>query len=88
MVTAVILGVVVLAAIGILQFVRAGDRHSTMTEKEFQEEAERGSALGGAFLEIQRIVSGGKNVEYMLQRDKRPEGDSAESGDQPDPGKS
>lgn len=75
--------VVLLAIAGIAGFVREDRRYATMTEEEFEAEARRSSALGGVMLELQRIVSSGKNVEYMMQQDKHEEGNASESGDPP-----
>ena len=83
MVYVIAIGVALLAIAGIALAVSSGDRYATMSDKEFEAEAQRGSPVGSALLELQRIVSSGKNVEYMQQQDKREEGDSSESGDKP-----
>ena len=57
-----------------------------MTEEEFEAEAQRASALSGALASVQKIVSPSHRVEYIMQKDKRAEGDAAESGDSPEAG--
>ena len=79
MASAVLLIVVLLIIAAIVHAVTGESRYARMTEEEFEQDAQRGSR-GGALMEIQRIVQG-KKVEYMMQQDKREEGDSAESGD-------
>lgn len=37
-------------------------------------------------MELQGILDSSRKVEYMLQQDKQVDGDSAESGDDPQPG--
>lgn len=75
--------VVLLVIAAIVQAAIGQDRYAKMSDKEFEEEAQRGSALGGAFLEIQNVLEPQRKVEHLLQRDKRVEGDSAEAGDKP-----
>ena len=75
-------GVVILAVVGgIFHLVTGGGRYAKMTEREFEEEAQRGSALGAAMLEIQKIVDPRNKVEYLQQRDKHVQADGTESGD-------
>jgi hypothetical protein len=80
-----VLGAVVLLLVvgGILHLVSGGDRYARMTEAEFEEEAKRGSALGSAMLEVQKVVDPRNKVEYLQQRDKHVEADGAESADKP-----
>jgi hypothetical protein len=71
---------------GILQATIGKSRYSDMTEEEFEREAQSSSAVGNALMQVQGIMEPSRKVEYVLQQDKRPEGDSAESGDRaPDP---
>ncbi|GEM_PF-3178175 len=74
-------GLVLLVVAGIIFLVTGGNRYAQMTEREFEEEARRGSALGGALLEIQKVFDPKNKVEYIQQRDKHAEGDRANSGE-------
>ena len=78
--------VIALIIASIVAAVRGSDRYATMSEQEFEAEAQRGSPVGNALMEMQKIVGGGQKVEYMLKQDKREEGDSAESGGEPPEG--
>jgi hypothetical protein len=53
-----------------------------MSEEEFEAEAKRASLLGAAVMGLQKVLEP-KRVEYIMQRDKRVEGDSAEASDPP-----
>lgn len=79
------LAIAILILLGIALAVRENDRFASMTEEEFEEEAQRGPGVGNALMAMQGMISGQDKVEYMLQEDKRGEGDSAESGDKPVP---
>jgi hypothetical protein len=72
--------VVIAAIIGIVKFI-SGDRYSKMTEEEFEAEAKRGSRIGGALLEVQKLANPSLKVEYLRQQDKRVEGEQADAGD-------
>jgi hypothetical protein len=54
-----------------------------MTEEEFEAQAKRGSRIGGALLEVQKLANPSLKVEYLHQQDNRVEGEHAESGDDP-----
>ena len=82
MVPIVILGIVALVLALIIGFTSGKDRYAEMSEAEFEAEAKRGSALGAAMMGLQKMLEP-KRVEYMLQRDKRVEGQQEESGDPP-----
>ncbi|MBI3663542.1 MAG: hypothetical protein HY234_10915 [Acidobacteria bacterium] len=82
MVTAVILVVVLAVVALIVGFTTGKDRYAEMTEEEFEAEAKRSSLLGAAVMGLQKVLEP-KRVEYILQRDNRVEGDSAEAGDRP-----
>ena len=75
---AFIVGVIVLALI----IAAAENRYAKMSEEEFEEEAKRASPLGAAMLGLHQILQP-KRVEYILQRDKRPQGERPDSGDRP-----
>jgi hypothetical protein len=77
---------VVIAVVAGIVLLASGDRYSRMSDKEFEEEAKRGSAIGGAVLELQKILGGPRHVEYLQKRDKRVEEERAESGDRPQTG--
>jgi len=72
--------VVIAIVIGIVK-VASSDRYAKMTEEEFEAEAKRGSRIGGALLEVQKLANPSLKVEYLHQQDKRVEGEQAESGD-------
>jgi hypothetical protein len=72
---------IVIAAIsGIVKFI-SGDRYAKMTEEEFEAEAKRGSRIGGALLEVQKLANPSLKVEYLRLQDKRVEGEQADAGD-------
>jgi len=79
------LAIVILILLGLAQVARQGDRLASMTEEEFEAEAKRGPGVGNALMAMQGIIGGQDKVEYLLQEDKREEGDSSESGDKPSP---
>ncbi|MGB8525188.1 MAG: hypothetical protein WCD43_19660 [Candidatus Acidiferrales bacterium] len=64
----------------------SGDRYSNMTEQEFEAEARRGSRIGGAIAEVQKIVDPSHHVEYVQEEEERMEADGSESGDKPETG--
>jgi hypothetical protein len=72
--------IVIGAIIGIVKFI-SGDRYAKMTEEEFEAEAKRGSRIGGALLEVQKLANPSLKVEYLRQQDKRVEGEQADTGD-------
>jgi len=82
MVTFVILAVVAAVVALIAGFAAGKDRYAEMSEEEFEAEAKRGSLLGAAVMGLQKVLEP-KRVEYIMQRDKRVEGDSAEAADRP-----
>jgi hypothetical protein len=84
---AYILGFVIVIAI-IIGIIKAasGDRYAKMTEEEFEAEAKRGSRIGGALLEVQKLANPSHKVEYLQQQDKRVEGEQSEAGDGDAPG--
>lgn len=77
---------VIVATVYGLARVADGDRYKKMTEEEFESEAKRSSRIGGAMLEVQKMVDPGHRVEYIQQREKHAEAEKAESGDPPEPG--
>ena len=77
--------VLAFALLGIFHVIAGKSRYEGMTEEEFEAEARRGSPVGSALLEVQSILEPGRKMEYVLQQDKRAEGDSAELGDSPPP---
>ncbi len=85
---ALIAVVVVVAAICGIVNLASGDRYANMTEEEFEAEAQRARALSGVLMSVQKIVNPTHKVEYIMQKDKKAEGDSSESGDSPEAGKS
>jgi len=74
---------IVVVVIGGIVVLASGDRYSGMSDKEFEEEAKRGSRIGGGLLELQKILGGPRHVEYLQKRDKHVEAERSESGDQP-----
>lgn len=77
---------VIVAAVYGLAKVANGDHYKEMTEEEFELEAKRSSRIGGAILEAQRLIDPGHRVEYIQQREKHADAESAESGDWPESG--
>ncbi len=73
---------VVLLVVALLKLTIGPDRYAKMTEAEFEAEAKRSSPLGAGVLGLHKLLQP-KRVEYLLQRDKHLEADSAESGDRP-----
>ncbi len=84
MVTIVILAIVAGVVALIAGFAGGKDRYAEMSEAEFEAEAKRASALGAAVMGLQKVLEP-KRVEYIMQRDKRVEGEQAVSGDPPSP---
>ena len=85
MVTIVILGVVAVVLALMIGLATGRDRYAQMSEEEFEAEAKRASAHGAAVMGLQKVLEPSR-VEYMLQRDKRVEGEQAPSGDSPSAG--
>jgi hypothetical protein len=85
--TILILAVIVVAVYGFAK-IASGDRYAKMTGEEFEAEAKRSSHIGGAMLEVQKMVDPGHRVEYMQRREKHAEADTAESGGPPESGSS
>lgn len=82
MVYALILLLIVAIAALIFSMATGKNRYSEMTEEEFEAEAKRNSLSAAAVLGLQKVLEPNK-VEYILQRDKRVEGEHADSGDRP-----
>jgi mannose/fructose/N-acetylgalactosamine-specific phosphotransferase system component IID len=82
MVTAVILGIVAVVIALIIGFTTGKDRYTKMSEEEFEAEAKRASVLGAALMGLQKVIEP-KRMEYMMQRDKRVEGEQSVAGDPP-----
>jgi hypothetical protein len=72
--------VVIAAVIGIVKYI-SSDRYAKMTEEDFEAEAKRGSRIGGALLEVQKLANPSIKVEYLRQQDKRVEGEQPDAGD-------
>lgn len=85
MVTFGILAVVAVVVAIIVGSTTGKDRYAEMSEAEFEAEAKRASPLGAAMLGLQKILEPRK-VEYLMQRDKRVEGEQSVSGDPPSTG--
>ena len=62
------------------------DRYANMTEEEFEAEARRSSAIGGAVAGLQKVIDPSHRVEYVQGQNERIEVDGAESSDHPDSG--
>ena len=76
--------VVLVVLLALIIHVATGeDRYAKMTEEEFEAEARRVSLMGVAATELQRHIDPQHKVEYIAQRDKHVEADSAESDDRP-----
>jgi hypothetical protein len=84
MVTVVILGILVALIALIVGITTGKDRYAEMSEEEFEAEAKRVSPLGAAVMGLHKFFQP-KRVEYMMQRDKRVEGEQVVSGDPPSP---
>jgi len=82
MATIVILAVIVVVVALIIGVATGKDRYAEMSEEEFEAEAKRASMLGAAVMGLQKVLEP-KHVEYMMQRDKKVEGDHSVSGDPP-----
>lgn len=77
--------ILVLIVIGIVK-AASGRHYGEMTEKEFEEEAKRGSAIGSAIGGLQKIIDSGHSTEHMVEQEQRLEADRTNSGDRPKPG--
>jgi mannose/fructose/N-acetylgalactosamine-specific phosphotransferase system component IID len=80
MATIVILAVLAAFVALLIGFTTGKDRYAEMSEEEFEAQAKRASLLGAAVMGLQKVLEP-KHVEYMMQRDKKVEGDSAEAAD-------
>ena len=85
MVTFVILAVVAVVVAIIVGSTTGKDRYAEMSEAEYEAEAKRSSPIGAAMLSLQKNLEPRK-VEYLMQRDKRVEGEHSVSGDPPSTG--
>jgi hypothetical protein len=83
------IGLAVLIAL-IVAIARAadGDRYATMTEEEYEAEAQRSSRLGAAVAGLQKVIDPSHRAEYLQEQARRPEADAAEQGDTPQAGRS
>lgn len=82
MATIVILAVLAAVVALIVGFTAGKDRYAEISEEEFEAEAKRASLLGAAVMRLQKVLEP-KHVEYMIQRDKKVEGDHSVAGDLP-----
>src|SRR2546425_7799343 len=78
MVTLFLIIVVVALVIALVVSIGGSDRYSKMTEKEFEEEAERSSLLGAAMIGTQKLIQPSR-VQAMSEQKKRMEKDAAPS---------
>ncbi len=74
--------VIVALVIALVVSIGGSDRYSKMTEKEFEEEAERSSLLGAAMIGTQNLIQPSR-VQAMSKQKKRVEKDAAVPGDPP-----
>jgi len=82
MVTFFLVIVIVALVIALVLAIGGSDRYSKMTEKEFEEEAERSSLLGAAMIGTQNLIQPSR-VQAMSKQKKRVEKDAAVPGDPP-----
>jgi len=82
MVTLFLIIVIVALVIALVVSIGGSDRYSKMTEKEFEEEAERSSLLGAAMIGTQKLIQPSR-VQAMSEQKKRMEKDAAVAGDPP-----
>ena len=82
MVTFFLVIVIVALVIALVVAIGGSDRYSKMTEKEFEEEAERSSLLGAAMIGTQNLIQPSR-VQAMSKQKKRVEKDAAVPGDPP-----
>lgn len=74
--------VIVALVIALVVAIGGSDRYSKMTEKEFEEEAERSSLLGAAMIGTQNLIQPSR-VQTMLEQKKRVEKDATVPGEPP-----
>jgi len=82
MVTFFLVIVIVALVIALVLAIGGSDRYSKMTEKEFEEEAERSSLLGAAMIGTQKLIQPSR-VQAMVEQKKRVEKDAAVPGEPP-----
>ena len=82
MVTFFLVIVIVALVIALVVAIGGSDRYSKMTEKEFEEEAERSSLLGAAMIGTQNLIQPSR-VQAMFEQKKRVEKDAAVPGEPP-----
>jgi hypothetical protein len=60
------------------------DRYTKMSQKEFDEDAERKSLLGAAMVGVEKALRP-ERAQQVLEQKKRVEKDATPSGDKPSP---
>jgi hypothetical protein len=78
----VLFAVVILLLIVLVAVIGSPDRYAKMSEKEFEQDAERGSLLGAAMLGVAKALRPDR-AEQVLEQKQRVEKDATPSGDAP-----
>lgn len=78
----VLFAAVILLLIALVVVMGGPDRYAKMSEKEFEEDAERKSLLGAAMVGVEKVLRP-ERVEQVLEQKKRVEKDATASGAEP-----
>jgi hypothetical protein len=78
----VLFALVILLLIALVAVIGSPDRYVKMSEKEFEEDAERKSLLGAAMLGVEKALRPDR-AEQVLEQKQRVEKDATPSGDAP-----
>ena len=78
----VLFAAVILLLVALVVVMGSPDRYTKMSEKEFNEDAERKSVLGAAMVGVEKALRP-ERVEQVLEQKNRVEKDATPSGDAP-----
>jgi hypothetical protein len=85
MIYVIVIGILAAIVCGIVKLAST-DRYSSMTEEEFEAEAQRSSLIGGAMIGLQKVIDPGHRADYVHEQKQRIEAEDADSGDRPEAG--
>jgi hypothetical protein len=74
--TIILIGMAALLIAALIYTLSAPDRHATMTEEEFEEEARKKSLIGAALIGLDKAVQPGR-MEHVLVQKHRVEKDGS-----------
>jgi hypothetical protein len=83
--TIILVGVAVVLIGALIYTLGAPDRHETMTEEEFEEEAKKKSLVGAALVGLDKAIQPGR-TEHVLVQKHRVEKDGSVADGEPESG--